>query len=470
MARLTTLCLSALLATACAPSIPPVGAAGATAADRIQLDPENPRYWLYQGRPVLLRGGSDDDNLFQWTGDRLSGQLDLLAGVGGNYIRNTMSSRDTGNVWPFHRLADGRYDLERLSDDYYGRLEELLRLSAERGIVVQIELWDRFDFAREPWLENPYRPANNVNYTSAGSGLQNEYPSHPGGNQNPFFRSIPAHDDNRVLLEYQHAQVDRLMEIALRYPNVLYTMDNETSATAEWGEYWARYVQRKAAEAGVLVYTTEMWDAHDLTHEQHRRTLDHPELYAFADISQNNHNRGQKHWDNLQWARRYTAAHPRPLNHVKIYGADTGRYGTDRDAVERFWRGLLGGAASIRFHRPTSGIGLNDLARAHLRSARLLLAEVELFRAEPDAESQQLAERAENEAYLSRVPGEQYVLYFPDGGSVKLDLRSVTGEFRLRWLDAAAGRWSEPSAVRAGGWVDLTAPGAGHWIAVVDRR
>lgn len=438
--------------------------------NRVQPSPENARYWQYQGGPIVLRGGSEDDNLFQWTGARLAGQLDLLASVGGNYIRNTMSSRDSGNVWPFHRLPDGRYDLERLNDGYYRQFEDLLRLSAERGITVQIELWDRFDFAREPWLENPYRPTNNVNYTSAESGLADAYASHPGRNENPFFRSVPEHDHNRILLKYQHAQVDRLLEIALKYPNVLYTMDNETSATAEWGAYWARYVQRRATEAGVPVYATEMWNAHDLTDQEHRRTLDHPQLYAFADISQNNHKTGQEHWDNLQWARRYTAEHARPLNHVKIYGADSGRFGTDRDGVERFWRGLFGGAASLRFHRPGSGIGLNHLAQANLRSAGLLLAEFDIFRAEPDAESRRLAERDENEAYLSRVPGEQYALYFPSGGAVKLDLRDASGEFRARWLDVWASRWTEPIIVQAGGWLQLAAPGGGHWIALLDRR
>ena len=47
--------------------------------------------------PVLLLGGSGDDDLFQWAadefGDRLPKHLDLLVSVGGNYVRNTMSSR-----------------------------------------------------------------------------------------------------------------------------------------------------------------------------------------------------------------------------------------------------------------------------------------------------------------------------------------------------------------------------------------
>jgi hypothetical protein len=37
-------------------------------ADEPALQPwsENPWYRSYHGKPVLLLGGSDDDNLFQW--------------------------------------------------------------------------------------------------------------------------------------------------------------------------------------------------------------------------------------------------------------------------------------------------------------------------------------------------------------------------------------------------------------------
>lgn len=52
-------------------------------ANRIKPYTENPRYWQFKGQPVLLIGGSDDDNLFQWTGLRLTEQLNLLKSVGG---------------------------------------------------------------------------------------------------------------------------------------------------------------------------------------------------------------------------------------------------------------------------------------------------------------------------------------------------------------------------------------------------
>lgn len=429
---------------------------------------QNPRFWSYQGSHVLLLGGSREDNLFQISG--LEEHLDTLAAVGGNYIRNTMSSRDKGNLWPFYRLPDGRYDLKRFNPDYFQRLDSLLQFTAERSIIVQIEIWDRFDYARDPWLENPFRPANNINYDSLAVGLSNFYPRHPGRNDNRFFFSVPNLDNNELLLAYQQALVSRILKSTLARDHVLYCMDNETSADSAWGAYWTRFVKTEAQKVGKTVYCTEMWDAWDLKHEQHLNTLDHPELYDFADISQNNHNKGQEHWDNLHWVRRHTESQARPLNHVKIYGADTGRYGTDRDGIERFWRSLLGGAASIRFHRPYSGLGLSGQAQSCLRSARMLTDRMDFFQAKPDVESRRLDEREPNEAYLSYIQGEHYAVYFPDGGSVKLDLREFPGAYQVHWLHILESRWLELEMVKGGDWLELIAPGEGHWVAAINKE
>lgn len=119
-----------------------VGARAAFAAEAIDIYPENPRYWAYKGDPVLLIGGSVEDNLFQIPD--LAAHLDLLASVGGNYVRNTMSSRDPGNVWPFKKVGE-RYGLEQWDETYWQRFEDFLRLTAEREIFVQIEVWATFD-------------------------------------------------------------------------------------------------------------------------------------------------------------------------------------------------------------------------------------------------------------------------------------------------------------------------------------
>lgn len=427
---------------------------------------ENPWYWEYRGRPVFLAGASDDDNLFQWTGSELMEQLDTLVACGGNYLRNTMSDRpDRGfEVYPFDRRPDGRYDLERWNPEYWRRFETFLEETGRRGVVVQIEVWDRFDYSRDPWRSHPYNPKNNVNYSAEESGLATEYPDHPGANRQPFFFTVPPLQNNRVVLRYQQRFVDRLLEATLRHDHVLYCIDNETSGAEEWSAWWARYIKEKARAVGRHVHVTEMWDDWDVRAPAHRRTFDHPELYDFADVSQNNHQKGQVHWDRFQWVRQYLQGRPRPINTVKTYGADTGRYGTTQDGLERVWRHALGGAAAVRFHRPDSGLGLSGPARATLRALRLLEGEVPLWELVPDNE--RLEEREPNEAYLVVSRRGDHVVFFPQDGHVRLRLPDRPEAWTLRWLEILKAAWGEPGRVNSG-LVDLKPPGAGLWLALI---
>ncbi len=441
-------------------------------ADRIQPWPEDPFYWQYRGRPVLLLGGSVQDNLFQIP--ELEAHLDRLAAAGGNYVRCTMSSRDPGDVWPFeHDPETGLYDLERPGAEYWRRFEAFLDLASVRGIVAQVEVWDRFDFAREPWQANPFNPKNNVNYSAAESGLAEEIAAHPGRRENAFFRSVPALENNRTVFRYQHVHVDRLMAISLRYGNVLYCMDNETNESPEWGRYWAEHLKAKADKAGRGIEVTEMWDAHDLADPMHEATWKHPETYSFIDISQNNHSPADRHWDAMAAMRRRIAdsGRVRPINSVKVYGANTGQYGSTRDGLERFWRNVFGGLAAVRLHRPPSGLGLSDRAEAHIRSACMLAREMDVFACEP--RNDLLSQRSWNEAYAFANPGAEYAVFFTDGGDVYLDV-SAMGERALvvNWLGLAASRWlpieRAPDGVSK---LRLATPrDDGYWVALVKPR
>jgi len=370
-------------------------------ADEMRIQPyaENPYYWQYKGEPVLLLGASKDDNLFQIPD--LEAHLDEMKCVGANVIRNTMSDRrERGfEVYPFKRLADGSYDLEQWNDEYWGRFANMLRWTHERAIIVQIEVWDRFDYSGDNWPPHPYNPKNNVNYSYEESGFAEEYPDHPVENRQPFFFTTPRQRNNETVLRFQQRFVDMMLSHALEYDHVLYCMDNETSAEEAWATYWAEYIRGRAEERGRRVCLTEMWDDWDVKAEPHRRTLDHPERYDFVDISQNNQKKGQEHWDNLQWARRYVAGKPRPLNTTKTYGADGGRHGNTRDGLERWWRHVIGGTASARFHRPSSGLGLSELSIASVKAARKVESLVKLWDVEP-ADDLLLGSR-DNDAYLT---------------------------------------------------------------------
>ena len=435
--------------------------------DRIRPSTEHPWYWQYKGEPVLLLGGSKDDSLFQIPD--LKTHLDDLAAAGANYIRNTMSDRPDHDfeVYPFRRLADGKYDLDQWNPEYWQRFANLLQWTYDRGIIVQIEVWDRFDYSRENWKPHPYNPANNINYTYEASGFAPEYPDHPGQNKQPFFFTTPNQRNKTVVLTYQQKFVEELLRHSLPYPHVLYCMDNETKADEAWGIYWAEFIQKRAKAAGVDVFVTEMWDDWNLKGEQHRRTFNHPDRYAFVDVSQNNHQKGQTHWDNFHWAREHLSKRPRPINTVKTYGADTGRYGTDRDGMERWWRHLIGGAAAVRFHRPDSGLGFSSKAEASIRVARKLESLIKLWDVDPA--NHLLRAREPNEAYLAANPGRAYAIYFPDGGAVELDLRNHSGSFEVRWIDVETGEWGLRRTLAGGDWATVEAPQSGHWTAAIVR-
>ena len=414
----------------------------------LQPSAEHPGYWSYRGETTLLVGGSREDNLFQIDG--LQTHLDTLARAGGNYIRNTMSDRDEGNVYAFDRCTGGahvgKYDLDRWNPEYWRRFTTLLDLCAERNIVVQIELWDRFDVSREPWRSHPWNPCNNVTYTEEQTGLAPEYPEHPSTNLQPFFHTVPAMDDNALLRGYQERFVDKVLSISLRYPNVLYCMNNETHENPTWGSYWLDYIRRRAHEAGAPVIATDMFDGPWETGIP-QAVLDQfrtPEIYPFIDVSQINAWRctTERHILNLRSLCELNRDPKRPLNCTKVYNSDTlpdrtaARH-TDRDGITAFWLNLLGGCASARFHRPPHGLGLSAKAQASIRTVREVEKLVRFWELRPDFDW--TGGRGATEAFLARTGDETALVLLPFGGGFELRGALPEGRYGIDVRDLATG-------------------------------
>lgn len=449
----------------------------------IQPSKQYPTYWQYQGKPVLLAGGSATDHIFLLDG--LKDHLDEMRNVGANFVRCTMSQREGRELKPHRLKPDGKYDLQQWNPEYWNRFSQMLQWTAERKIFLQIEVWDRFDFSTEHWDISPWNPVNNVNYSAAETGLATRYPLHPSRDRQPFFHTIPGmprYDRklDRVRL-HQERFVDKMLSYSLKYDHVLYCMDNETSTPASWGQYWIERIQKAAANQKKQVWTTDMFDDAFLgARATHTPILfsdaDH---YRFVDISQvNSRNYDQDHWNQLIWLiDQVNKNRPRPVNHTKIYGSGYKSFGTGgpEDGVERFWRNLIAGSAAVRFHRPDSGNGLNDYAKGAIRAVRLVEKRVRFWEIKPRMDL--LADREPNEAYLAADPGRAYVLYFPDGGKVTLDLKKARGNFNLAWVSVSMG--IEVNTTQGGGWrtsprtvsggkpVTLAAPYKGGWVAVL---
>ena len=439
----------------------------------IEIYTENAHYWQYNGNPVLLIGGSGDDNIFQ--APLVEQEVQLLKSVGGNYLRCAMSARDEGDAKPYLKDENGKYDLEKFNPEYWDRFKHFLEVTAENDIIVQIELWATYDFYQRPegWDENPFNPLNNSNYSSAQSGLPEKISYLAWEKNNPFFNAVPALDNNQLLLKYQHEFIDKIIELSFPYRHVLYSIDNETNAHPEWGKYWAGYLKIKANNLDKKIYVTEMWDNWDPTngnvdgirelqfdgnHTYLERstplnTIDHPEIYDFIDISNHNGQFGQVHYETGLWVRNRVIEKDmvRPINNVKMYG---GLRATDwtrgsQEGIERFWRNIFKGHAAVRFHRPPSGIGLNHQAQHQIKSARMLTHVVDFFTLEPS--NHLLGGRHDNEAYCLANEKNEYLLYFPGLGDVSL--RAAEGEYIMMKLDTENATWAYPQTIELPGQI-----------------
>ena len=68
------------------------------------------------------------------------------------------------------------------------------------------------------------------------------------------------------------------------------------------------------------------------------------------------------------------------------------------------------------------------------------------------------------------TPGEAYILYFPDGGEVGLELAGSSSiQFSLQWIELATATLGTSSTLSGGQGVSITAPGSGSWVATVTQ-
>ena len=434
----------------------------------IQVYPKNPHYWEYNGKPVLLLGGSDEDNLFN-NPDMMRKNLDILAETGGNYIRGTLSCRDEGNVWPYGKSGD-KYNLDEFNPEFWNRLETCIREAEDIDIIVQIEIWATFDYYRDNWLVNPFNPANNTNYTTENPRLETEWNHHPARKPQPFFFSPPGVNNDRILLSYQEVFVRKVLDVTRQYSNVIYALDNETRAPAKWALYWGKFIADEAEKSGKHINLTEMWDQWDITHKDHITTYGHPEYFSYTDVSQNNWQEGQTHYDRLIWYRNNLVAQQgciRPMNNVKVYARLSGGRPNDYAiGVDRWWQNIFAGCASTRFHRPPSGSGLDDTAQMMIRAARIFTSSFDIFSCEPHPDL--LTEREDNEAYCLADPGNAYAVYFPNGGNVKINIQDSEKGCRIRWFDIDSASFLE-QIKSEGKIIMLNSPSTDKiWLALVE--
>ncbi|WP_077919881.1 hypothetical protein [Spirosoma sp. 209] len=200
-------------------------------AQPLQLLPENPHYFQYDGKPTLLVGSGEHYGAVVNLDFDYKTYLATLAADGlnntrlftGAYVekqgdfgiqKNTLAPRSGRLILPWARseqsgyaLGGNKFDLSRWDEAYFERLRDFMSRAQQLGIIVEVTLFS--SYYGTGWPYSPFNPANNINQTDA-------------------IRPLQANTlQNGNLLKYQEQYVRKLVRELNSFRNLYYEIQNE---------------------------------------------------------------------------------------------------------------------------------------------------------------------------------------------------------------------------------------------------
>jgi hypothetical protein len=234
--------------------------AAGLAAQPIALHPENPRYFLFRGKPAILVTSGEhygavlngDFNYLRYLDALQADRLNLTRTFTGVYSEAVGSFNIAGNslapapgrlIAPWARSAvpgagggGGKFDLDRWDAAYFARLKDFVAQAGKRGIVVELVLFCPY-YRDEMWELSPLNARNNIN--GVGDVKRTE---------------VLTLTDPR-LLAVQDAMVRKIVEELRPFDNLYYEICNEPYAgkvPAAWEAHIARTIRKAAGRERLI--------------------------------------------------------------------------------------------------------------------------------------------------------------------------------------------------------------------------
>jgi hypothetical protein len=157
-------------------------------AQPVSLHPENPHYFEYKGKPVLLITSGEhygavinrDFDYGKYLNTLAEDGLNLTRIFCGTYVEhpgsfgirnNTLAPSAEAYLAPWKRTqkegypaGDSRFDLEHWDQEYFNRLKDFLALAAKLDIIVEVTLFSSI-YTDTSWTYCPLFHQNNINGT-----------------------------------------------------------------------------------------------------------------------------------------------------------------------------------------------------------------------------------------------------------------------------------------------------------------
>jgi hypothetical protein len=95
---------------------------------------------------------------------------------------------------------------------------------------------------------------------------------------------------------------------------------------------------------------------------------------------------------------------------------------------------------------------------------------MDIFACEPHNDL--LSNREENEAYTIANPGREYAVYFPNGGSVDINLGAMKNAkiLTVRWLNIAKSEWVQEEEIPFSDSITLSVLTEAHWAVLIQAK
>ena len=205
-------------------------AAASVADEPISVHPENPRYFLFRGRPLVLitateHYGSVVNRAFdfeRYLADAADKQQTLTRLF--LLFRELQNQRNPSSpikpespdfIAPWPRTGPGRamdgepkFDLDRWNPEYFERLDRFLTVASKLGIIVELTLFSN-TYADGIWRLNPLRDQNNLQRVGAVDWQE--------------YITLK----NTELVERQMRYARKIIQATHRFDNIYYEICNE---------------------------------------------------------------------------------------------------------------------------------------------------------------------------------------------------------------------------------------------------
>jgi hypothetical protein len=202
----------------------------ASAQEAVRINPENPKYLLFRGKPLALVSpsehyGSVINRPFdyeKYLDDAAAHKITMTRTF--LLYREMQSARNPSSpckpespdyISPFVRKGPGKamdgepvYDLDEWNPEYFDRLHKFLDAASKKGIVVELTVFSN-SYSPDTWALNPLRAENNLQHVGAIDW--EEY--------------ITLKD--KELVRRQTAYARKIIEETSKYDNVYYEICNE---------------------------------------------------------------------------------------------------------------------------------------------------------------------------------------------------------------------------------------------------